>query len=245
MTIQDGNQPAAQEIKATIDPVAVAQIVREMQKKDADAAKPSRFQSKIQSLLSSGAVDKDNLKEIQELVEAKAADLEDGLKGQSGQSDGQSMQSRYNEAVADALEKYVDGDEQLEEVVDLLQHKALGKLGKDSDVMAKFNSGQVDKRKVNSTVKEIVEEFSKKVLKRDKSAKGPTINQGVQGAVANSAIENSSSAGSIEEIVEPHRREAYHKLNALFKRNKMSPQDAHKKAFEAATRPYKKAGSAA
>jgi len=243
MPMTDGTEKPVQEIKATVDPVAVAQIVRQMQKQEQSQEKPSRFQSKIKSLLESGGVDKENLKEIQELVDAKAADLEEKMS--SGSNNIQAMQSRYQEAVVDALEKYTEGDEQLEAVSDLLQDKILKKLGKDSDVMAKFNAGQLDKRTVNATAKEIVEDFSKKILKRDKTNKGPAINSGIPGSVANSAIENSPPAGSIDDITEPHRREAYHKLNALFKRNKIAPEEAHKKAFAAATKPYKKSGSAA
>lgn len=247
MAMTDGN-PAdkPQEIKATVDPMAVAQLVRQMQKQDAASEKKeSRFESKIKSLLASGSVDKENLSEITALTQAAVADMKDEIKNESGQNNVQSTQTRYAEAVADALEKYIEGDDQLEETAELLQHKALKKLAADPAVMTKFNAGQLDKQQIRSVAKEVVEEFSKKVLKRDKSSKGPAMNQGVPGAVATQAIENSPPAGSIDDIAEPHRREAYHKLRALYTRNKIAPEEAARKAYAAATKPYKKSGSAA
>ncbi len=256
MTIRDGSNPApAQEIKATVDPVAVAQIVRQMQQADAaKEQKESRFQNKVKSLLASGNVDKDNLAEITALQQAAIDDLKDELTSKNGQTNAEATNARYKEAVSDALDKYIEGDDQLEETAELLEHKVLQKLGKDPQVMAKFNAGQLDRRTISNTAKEVVEEFSKKVLKRDKSSKGPTINSGIPSSVANSAIENSPPAGSIDDIAEPHRREAYFKLKGLFERSirrkqldgtAMTADLAARKAYSMATKQYKKTGTGA
>lgn len=247
MPIQDGNPPAQEtKVTATVDPNAVAQIVRQMQLQDqAQQKKESRFEAKIKSLLSTEKVDKENLAEITALTQAAVDDLKDELKNKSGESTIQTTQSRYAEAVADALEKYIEGDDQLEETAELLQHKVLKKLAANSEVMAKFNSNQLDKRQISATAKEVVEEFSKKVLKRDKVSKGPAINSQVTGSVASNAIENSPPAGSIDDIVEPHRREAYSKLKSLLTRARVAPEEAHKRAYAMATKQYKRSGSAA
>jgi hypothetical protein len=239
MTIKDGNP--TQNITATVDPYAVAQIVREMQRQDAPPQqKESRFQTKIKNLLDKPDVDKDNLNELKDLVDAKAADLKDEL-GNAGAPDMVKFtQSRYNDTVTDALDKYIEGDEPLEKSAKLLEYNVSEKLKKDNEFMSSFNQGVVDKRKIATIAKETVEAFSKDVLGRDKSAKGPAITAGVPGTVATKAIENGPPAGSIDEIVEPHRREAYFKYNALLKRTRVTPEEAHNKALAMATKNYKK-----
>lgn len=243
MTMKDGNP--AQNITATVDPYAVAQIVREMQKQDAaPQQKESRFQTKIKNLLDKPDVDKDNLNELKDLVDAKAADLRDEL-GKNGAPDMVSFtRTRYNDTVTDALDKYIEGDEPLEKSAKLLEFNVGEKLKKDTDFMRRLNAGEIDKRQIASIAKEVVDEFSKSVLGRDKSAKGPAIADGVPGSIAAKAIENGPPAGSIDEIAEPHRREAYFKFNALLKRNRVTPEEAHKKAFTMATMNYKKSKTA-
>lgn len=246
MPMTDGN-PEKQEITAKLDPMAVAQLVRQLQKQDQQQApQESRFQKKVNSLLSSGNVDRENLNEITELVSNAVADLKDDLAKGNNQNGAQNMQSRYADAASDALEKYIEGDDSLEHVADDLHARVMKAMAKDADLMAKFNSNQLDKRQVATFAKEVVEDYSKKVLKRDgKTTKSPAINSGIPGTVANKAIENSNATGSIDDITEPHRREAYFKLNAMFKRNRLTADDAHAKAYAMATKQYKKSGSAA
>src|ERR1700722_4025366 len=130
MSMIDGNP--TQNITATVDPTAVAQIVRNLQKQDADAAKAQEkknlFQNKVKTLLSSDKVDKENLAELTDLIEAKAADLKDELATAQSAPQGQTMLSRYAEAVSDALEPYIDGDDQLAECDKLLVNNTLEKL---------------------------------------------------------------------------------------------------------------------
>jgi hypothetical protein len=253
MPMTDGN-PDTKPVQATLSPdaaaaigLSVAQAVTQLQKQNAASEpKESRFQSKIKSLLSTGTVDKDNLAEITALQQAAIDDLEEKLVSKYSDTTIQSAQSRYAEAVADALEKYIEGDDSLEESAELLQHKALKKLSADPSVMAKFNAGQLDKRSINTIAKEVVEEFSKKVLKRDKTSKGPAMNTGVSSTVASNAIENSGPAGSIDDITEPHRREAFLKLKGIGQRwGKMTPEASEAWAYKHATRQYKKGGTAA
>lgn len=246
MPMMDGNPDKPQEIVAKVDSMGIAQLVRQLQKQDAAAApQESRFQKKINSLLSTNTVDKDNLSEITDLMKAALEDQKEELKQAGNQTGAQSTQSRYEDAVSDALEKYTEGDDALEHISEDLHARVIKKLSKDPAVMEKFNRGQLDKRQVTAAAKEVVEDFSKNVLKRDKSAKGPAINSGVPGTAASKAIENSNSAGSIDDITEPHRREAYFKFNALLKRSRVPADKAHEKAYAMATKQYKKAGSAA
>jgi hypothetical protein len=244
MPITEGNP--TQNITATVDPVAVAQIVREMQRQDvAGQKKESRFDRKVKSLLESGNVDKENLTEITSLQQAAIEDLKDELKT-TGTPDMANMTlTRYNDTLSDAIDKYIEGDEPLEKSAKLLEHNVSEKLKKDPNFMAKFNSGQLDKRQIANAAKEVVESFSKEVLGRDKPGKGVAIGSGITGTAAASAIENAAPTGTIDDIVQPHRREAYFRLNSLFKRHKFSQDDAHKKAYEHAMRPYNKKGSAA
>lgn len=245
MPITDGNP--TQNITATVDPMAVAQIVRQMQQADAATAqKESRFEKKVKSLLESGNVDKDNLNEITALQRAAMEDLEEKIKSTAGAPDAKQVYARYSEAIQDALEKYTEGDEQLEAASEDLQKRTEKALAADAAVMTNYNNGQLDKRQIKSMAKEVVEKFSKDILKRDQSSKGPAITSGVTGTVANKAIENTSTAGNIDEIVEPHRREAYLKLVGVGQRwGKMKREDAENWAFKHATRAYKKSGSAA
>ena len=246
MAMTDGNPTQeVQEIRELKD--TVGQIVAQMQRQSAASEKKeSRFETKIKSLLSTGTVDKENLAAIADIIEAKAADTKDEVSAKQSQNNVQSMQAKYAEAVSDALEKYIDGDEKLEKKLKTFQFETLENLAADTAVMRKFNAGQLDKHQIKAAAKEVVESYSKEILGRDKGSKGPAMNQGVPGAVASQAIENSPPAGSIDDITEPHRREAYLKLKSAGQRwGKMTPEAADKWAYGHATRPYKKAGSAA
>jgi hypothetical protein len=243
MAITDGNP--TQNITATVDPNAVAQIVRNLQKQDADAAKAQEkknlFQNKVKSLLSSEKVDKENLAELTDLIEAKAADLRDELGGVNTNSGAQTIQSRYAEAVSDALDPYIGDDEQLGKCDKLLVNNVLEKLGKMPEVVAKFNSGQLDKRQIKSVAKEVVEEFSKDVLKRDIQAKGVNMGTTVSGTVANPAIENDGPVDNIYDIGTEHQRIAAQKYKSLLMRagtinkdgvkTRMSEREANQKAY--------------
>jgi hypothetical protein len=255
MPIKDGNP--SQNITATVDPNAVAQIVRTLQKQDADAArqqeKKNLFQNKVKSLLSSDKVDKENLAELTDLIEAKAADLKDELGSATTASGAQTIQSRYNEAVADALEPYIGDDEQLGKCDKLLVNNVFEKLKQMPDVVAKFNAGELDKRQIKTIAKEVVETFSKDVLKRDIQAKGVSMGGAVSGAAANSAIENDNTTDSIYEIPTEHQRTAALKLKSFLSRagvvtnddgskRRMSEREANQKAYSMAMSYKKGAG---
>lgn len=246
MAIVDGS-PAPQNITATVDPYQVASLVREMQKQDAASQKKeSRFQQKINSLLQTGNVDKDNLSEIADLTQRAMDDVKEELKSNAAPDMVKMTQSRYNDMVTDALDKYIEGDDPLEKSAKLLEYNVSEKLKNNRDFMEKFHRGELDKRQIATIAKDVVETFSKDVLKRDQSAKGPAITTGVPSSVANQAIENGPPAGSIDEIVEPHRRESFLKLKSAGQRwGKMTQENAEKWAFKHATRNYKKQGSAA
>lgn len=244
MSIQDGE--STKNIVATVDPKSVAQLVYEMQRQGAaQDKKPSRTEARIKSLLESGNVDKDNLTEITTLQQAAIEDLKDELKASGLQTVAQSTYTRTKEAIQDALERYTEGDDQLEECVKDLQRRVEEKIAESPDALAKYNRGDLDKHQIRSMTKEVVESFSKSVLKRDKPSKGISVTGGVSGAAATKAIENAETVGSIDNIEAPHRRAAYNSFNSLLKRNKVDPKEAQQRAFAMATKEYKKAGSAA
>lgn len=244
MSMTDGNP--TQNITATVDPRAVAQIVHEMQQAQvATQKKESRFQQKINSLLQSGNVDKENLSEIADLTQRAIEDAKEEMKSNSAPDMVRMTQARYNDAISDALDKYIEGDEPLEKSAKLLEYNITEKIKANSSLMDKLNRGELDKRQIGNIAKEVVEAFSKDVLKRDQSPKGPAIKTGVPGTTASQAIENSPVVGSIDEIEAPHRREAYNKFKAMLTRNRVPADKAHEKAFTMATKQYKKQGTAA
>jgi hypothetical protein len=253
--IKDGNP--TQNITATVDPNAVAQIVRNLQRQDADTAKQQEkknlFQNKVKSLLSSDKVDKENLAELTDLIEAKAADLRDELGGAATTAGGQTIQSRYNEAVSDALEPYIGDDEQLGKCDKLLVNNVFEKLKQMPDVMAKFNAGELDKRQIKGVAKEVVDQFNKDVLKRDTQAKGVKMGGDVSGVAAKEAIENDGAVDNIYEIPTEHQRTAALKFKSFLSRagtvttengskRRMTAQEANQKAYAMAMSYKKGAG---
>ena len=246
MPMTDGNPTIDPAVISQAVSQGVAQGVQQIQKMNlAEQKQETRFEKKVKSLLSTENVDKDNLNTIAELIDARAQDAEEKVGSTAGSVDPKQTRSRYLEAIQDSLEKYIEGDEQLESVADDLAARVEKSLANDSAVVSNFNVGHLDKRQIRNKAKEVVELFEKNVLKRDQSAKGITMDTKVSGTAAGAAIENSGTAGSIDDITEPHRRESFRKLNSLFKRSGMKPEVAQSKAFEAATRDFKKQGSAA
>jgi hypothetical protein len=242
--IQDGTN-TTQNIVATVDPKSVAQIVYEMQQRGVQEKKPSRTEQRIKSLLESGNVDKDNLTEITTLQQAAIEDLKDELKASGLQTVTQSRYERTAESIQDALEKYTEGDDQLEECVKDLHRRVEEKIAGDPNLLGKYNRGELDKHQIRTMTKEVVEGFSKSVLKRDKPSKGLSTTSSVPGSVATKAIENAETVGTIDEVEAPHRRAAYNAYNSILKRNKVEPKEAQQKAFAMATKQYKKAGTGA
>jgi hypothetical protein len=251
MPMTDGNPSEQKEVKAVIDPMSVAQLVVQLQKQQAPAQKPeSRFNQKINAILAKGGVDEENLSTVADLIKNAGEDLKEEIAKGGNLQGAQSTQARYNDAVADALEKYTEGDDQLEAMGEHFQSLVVKKLNADSTVMAKFNRGELDKRAVTAAAKAVVEEFSKNILKRDQPSKGPAIKTGVPGTSTSKTLEKSGTPANVdsnireqaESITDQHRKESYNKLRALFERNKFSREDAHNKAFEAATKQYSKAG---
>lgn len=231
MSMTDGNPNTVH-----IAPESVSAIIQGIQRTNAEAAKTqdkkSRFQEKVKSLLGSEKVDKDNLGELQDLIEAKAQDLKEEFTNTLPANPVQNMLSRYQEAVQDALEPYIDGDEQLEKCDKLLAGNVLELLGKNVDVMTKFNAGQLDRRQIKNAVKEVVEAFSKDVLKRDIQAKGVNLGNTAPGTVANADVENNVATDSIYDIPAQHQRTAAVKFKSfLMRTTKMSDGDAGKKAY--------------
>jgi hypothetical protein len=252
MPMTDGNPEPKQEIVARVDSMQVAQLVHELQKKSQPEPE-SRFKQKINSIVAGGGIDQENLSTVTGLIQTALEDHEERLRKGANLNGAQSTQSRYADAVSDAIEKYTEGDEALEKMADHLHGQAMKKLASDSSVIAKFNQGQLDKRQVNAAAKEVVENFSKDILKRDKSSKGPTINQTIPGGLGSKALENSTTAGSIntsreaidQAIPETPRKEAYYKLNAMFLRNRIPKEEAHNRAMAMATKQFKRGGSSA
>ena len=197
MPITDGNPIPTQNITATVDPMAVAQAVRALQKQDAETAqraqKKNLFEGKVKSLLSSEKVDKDNLAELTELIDAKAEDLRQEMQERTGTGMQQTIVSRYAEAVDDALSVYIDGDKPLERAAKLLKSEVMDKLATLPDVVAASNRGEVDKRQIKNVAKEIVESYSKEALNRDHQAKGVKLDTSTQGSAVTSTIENGNA----------------------------------------------------
>jgi len=251
--ITDGtneDKKIVQPIVATVDSMAVAQLVHQLNKRD--EPKKSRFQEKINSLVSSQSIDKENLSEITSLIQSGIDDAKEEWAATAGQNTSQTTLSKYQEAISDALSQYTEGDEDLENAQSFLEANVMKKLAADPAVAKKFASNQLDKQAIKKMAKAEAEDFSKRILKRDKQAKGPAIAAPTSGASAGRPIENSGSAVSMSEIAQQvegiptgPRREAYFKANALFKRAKMSVADAHNKAYDMAMKQFKKAGSQA
>jgi hypothetical protein len=228
-------------ITATVDPMAVAQAVRQLQKQDAETARASErknlFQNKVKSLLSNEKVDKDNLAELTDLIDAKAQDLMQEWQDKQGSSGQQNIVSRYAEAVDDALSVYIDGDKPLERAAKVLKSEIMEKLSKTPDVVAASNRGEVDKRAIKNAAKEIVDSYSKEALQRDKQAKGVNLGTATQGTTFEGGIENGDLVASIEEIPTDFQRIAAKKFRSyLMTKQKMSVQDASKKAYDMAMR---------
>ena len=246
MSITDGNPTIDPAIITQAVSQGVAQGVQQIQRMNlASEKKESRFQQKVKSLLDTQNIDKDNLSTITDLIDAKAADVQETMQSTAGGVDPKVTYARCSEAIQDALEKYTEGDKQLEKASKDLQTRVEAMIMADPATMQAYQNGVLDKRKIREMSKEAVEVFEKDILDRDSKSKGPAITSGVPGNVAAKAIENAPAGGSIDEITDPGRREAYFKLNALYKRNRIPAEEAHNKAFAMATKQFKKAGSAA
>jgi hypothetical protein len=247
MTMTDGNPSEQKEVRATIDAHEVARAYNELRKAEEKPAAPkSFFKEKINSILQDKNVDADNLNTIADLIEKHGEDLKQEFQKTANVAGGQSMQGRYQEAVSDALEKYTEGDDDLEGASEYLHSKIMSKLAKDPSIVQKFNSGVLDKQSIKAIAKAEVEAHSKNVLKRDKSSKGVTMASNVPGSQGHKAIESSESAGNISDIKEEPRRIAAQKFHSLLKRTgKYNAVEANNKALAMGVREFKRSGSQA